>query len=223
MQRPVRRAVATHTVPRSPVCFGVLHACGVLTEWKSAGRDVYGSRYAYGYPHSPYHSPGDHGHTPQLFHSRESPEDKYQRGNLISPSSGLRMDHVAHRHDERSRRDDRDIRRVNPTRPTWEVGDPFQQTERTQAQRAAALTPQSLPESLDSFLPDRERALLPEKSVMSGVGRSLGVVTSPRVRSSRGHPDAQAANSQVFPVLPVCDLVCVFARANLEKQATILI
>jgi hypothetical protein len=155
-QRPVRRTVATHTVPRSPVCFGALHACGVLTGWKSAGWDAYGSRYPYGYPHSPFHSPGDYGHTPHLFHSqREGPEDKYQRGNLISPRSGLRMDHVAHRHDERSRRDDRDIRRENPTGPSWEDGDPIQRTERTRAQRAAAPTPQSLPESPDSFLPER--------------------------------------------------------------------
>jgi hypothetical protein len=281
-QRPVLRTVATHTVPRSLVCSGVLHACGVLTGWKSAGRDAYGSRYPYGYPHSPYHSPGDHGHAPPVFHSLESPQDKYQRGNLISPRSGLRMDHVrmdhvAHRHNERSRRDDRDIRRENPTRPTWVDGDPIQRTERTRAQRAAAPTPQSLPESPDSLLPERvhenrlrevlnsptptclrhgrgstpdyftfvhsglhvarntnqeraklqeqerERARLRENSMMSGVERSLGVMASPRARSSRGHPDAQAANSHAFPTSPVCDLVCVYARANLEKQATTLI
>jgi len=150
-QRPVRRTFATHTVPRSPVCFSVLHACGVLTGWKSAGRDAYGSRYPYGYPHSSYHSPGDHGpnrgRTPQLFHSRESPEDNFQRGNLISPRSGPRMDHVAHRHDERSRGDDRDIRRENPTRSTWENGDPVERTERTRAQRAAVPTPQCPPKS----------------------------------------------------------------------------
>ncbi len=157
-QRPVRRTFATHTVPRSPVCFSVLHACGVLTGWKSAGRDAYGSRYPYGYPHSSYHSPGDHGpnrgRTPQLFHSRESPEDNFQRGNLISPRSGPRMDHVAHRHDERSRGDDRDIRRENPTRSTWENGDPVERTERTRAQRAAVPTPQCPPKSPDISPPE---------------------------------------------------------------------
>jgi hypothetical protein len=73
---------------------------------------------------------------------------------------------------------------------------------------------------------EKERARLREKWVMLGVERSLGVVALPRARSSRGHPDAQAANSQVgdaFPASPVCDLVCVYARANLEKQATTLI